>query len=663
MKLLTTLFFLGIISIFAYCSAQQEAKSATVTVDDARNFNLRCHSNDDKNASMPSIAKTIYAQYNSKEKKTVLSFDKTTLEKDTDNITLLHPLDFKYFTQKFDSLFGKDHSDRYLDHGSHLEVFYWLVSMHEKMTEMPVAGKVLLSQYVKLSDNDSDESYTERALSVAGQISELRNLNAQLNSATREFADLSLKKNELGNRIKLIETEIVQFNLKIKKSNDTIPPESIQNRIDSINSIKINLDSIISSIDITLNFKDGLNYKINSIKSNINQKQEEIAKKGIYEVSEVKMQFENGFLERIQVSIQIPATNRHEIFENAYPIGFSSISNYKNFSRVRLFRRSSKYEPWDSQQYIYLSDIIEMYDNELDLLTKDYSPGDTSVTVSPGTTPIVKLNKLKTFYIIDGKTFTDVNGFSENSPNGLVQVELNRRFNLLTHRFQVRGSNNYGFVNYVNARVNFSKIEDKLKGLPLRNQLSIENKTVVSPNYASNLDYLRYENLGINLEVNAFLFDAPDFKYTFYIDAGLHYGHTPVIDSNYKVVDAKAVAGTPRQLDAHNFTVFPRAKLQLFAEKRYGLTLSYQMNYTWLFSNNNFKQVLSYSGKGLDLTSLTTNRTARLSSTIEAAMFFDPNPQSSSGKIFTKAIFHFQKGDVNTFYPQILLGYAFNIFK
>ncbi len=407
-----------------------------------------------------------------------------------------------------------------------------------------------------------------------------------------------------------------------------------------------------------------IDLRITQANSTLKAQLKEIEDLGIRKVSHVQYQFEKGYLERIQVYIESPETDNKEIFENSFPVGFSSISNYGNFTSTRLYRRNNKFNDDSKNNYIFLSDIIKLYENQLNLSTRDYSPGDTTVTVDPGSNPITQLSKQRNFYIIDGKTFTDVTGLSEDSPNGLVQIELSRRFNLWTHRIQVHGPNNYGFVNYVNAKVNFSKIENKLKGLPLRNQLIVENNAIVSPSYATNLDYLRYENLGVTLDLNLFLFDAPDFKYTFFLDAGIHYGHTPIIDSNYQITQGVAETNkTINKLDAHNFTFFPRAKLQLFAERRYGISLSYQANYTWLFTNNRFKQVLSYSGKGQDLNTLSTNKASHWSHMIEAAFYIDINPRSSTGKIFTTARFFFQQGDVNTFYPQILLGYAFNIFK
>lgn len=693
MKFLSTILFLFLTGISSVVNAAGDEK----IIKSSRDFSLRCQSLTTINAQVGQIAVTVHAEYNSKKQEIEININKKTDDVDTP-FKLNYPLDFDVFTQRFDSLLNKRKNDSlFVYYGSHLDVFYWIVTITED-NNLPLAGILTTSQYVMLSSNNNGKnlSHTERIKVVKNEIdsleikrSKLKAIEIQLEKFTsKNKADLKSDSIKLQDSIKSKKESLESHRVHIKTMTPIIfktPEEDPTRQVliadtlrtkDSISVINLSLNSLelrLNKISAQLNLLSNnpqLRFKL--LKADSIQAQKAILDQvgrlenmHIRKISHVQYQFEKGYLERIQVYAESPATENIEIFENSYPIGFSSISNYRNFTATRLYRRSNKFDGDEKDNYIFLSDIIKLYENQLNLATRDYSPGDTTVTVYPSSNPITQLSKQRNFYIIDGKTYTDVTGLSENSPNGLVQVELSRRFNLWTHRIQVRGSNNYGFVNYVNARVNFSKIENKLKGLPLRNQLIVENKAIISPSYATNLDYLRYENLGVNLDLNIFLFDAPDFKYTLFLDAGIHYGHTPIIDSVYEISQgtASTTEAKPNDLDAHNFTFFPRAKLQLFAERRYGLSLAYQANYTWLFTNNRFKQVLSYSGKGQDLNTLSTNKTAHWSHMIEASFYIDVNPSSTTGKIFTSARFFFQQGDVNTFYPQILLGYAFNIFK
>lgn len=669
MKLISTILFLLFAWVSSIAFATKDDTKNDKIIKSSRDFSLRYRSLDTNDSPEQQIAVKVFAEYSSKDQTILINIDSTTENKNQKPFMLNYPLDFDVFKQRFDSLLSKNKGNPFsVSYGSQLEVFYWIVTITED-SNLPLAGVLTTSQYVMISSNSNHKDYTERVTAVKSEVDKLVRIQAKLKNATDQKKDIEKHEKDY----KKFRDSITHLFSGSGSKKDTLQRlillkkyAVVKNYFDSqIAKDSIYLPTINSLIESRKPIGAQINNEITQAEDELKVELEEIENLNIRKVSHVQYQFEKGYLEKIQVYIESPQTGNLEIFENSYPIGFSSISNYRNFTSTRLFRRSSKFETDVKDNYILLSDIIKLYENELNLATRDYSPGDTTITVFPGSNPIVRLTKQRSFYIIDGKTFTDVTGLSEDSPNGLVQVELSRRFNLWTHRYQVRSSNNYGFVNYVNAKVNFSKIENKLKGLPLRNQLIVENNSIVSPSYATNLDYLRYENLGITLDVNTFLFDAPDFKYTLFIDAGIHYGHTPIIDSIYEI--SQGVASTtsqePNSLDAHNFTFFPRVKVQLFAERRYGLSLSYQANYTWLFTNNRFKQVVSYSGKGQDLNSLSTNQMAHWSHMIEASFYVDVNPASSTGKIFTTARFFFQQGDVNTFYPQILLGYAFNIFK
>lgn len=626
MRLFLIILFYG---IFLTSLSQSVNKEETIIEKtQTREFSIECGSTkgDEKENPILAVKLNLTCKYNSKENNIsiILNGIKDTVR----NFELDYPLNFEVFTEKLNQKFieyDSTNKDKYIKYRSHLEVFYWIVRLKENHNK-PTAGMLSLAKIVKVSTNNNQTTHSTRVKKVALTISQINRFKSKYNQLT---------------------VTLDTINALITK-NDT---SAINNWKKQNNNTEV------------IKYRDSINNLLTNTKSNYQNKIKSFQDQGMHKVTNVKIQFERGFIERIQVYLNYPQINRQEIFENIFPIGFTSISNYRKMSGVKLFKRTNTYEKSKDVEFILLSDIIELYDNHLNLLTKDYSPGDTTISLSPNSEPIIVLNKENSVHIIDAKTFTDLNGFNEDSPNGLVQIELSRHFNLLTHRHQSKNRNNFGFINYLNTQVNFLKLENKLKGLPLRNEFIIENSQIISPNYATNLDFKRYESLGINIQSNVFLFDTPDYKSTFYFDIATHYGYTPVIDSNYRITNGEIIVGETKRLDAHNFTLSPKVILQLFAEKRYGLKLSYTYNKTWLFTNNRFKQVLSYSGKGNDLTSFSTNRNAKIFHTVEATMFFNSDPKSHSGKVFGVARFHFQHRDINTFFPQILIGYAFNFFK
>ncbi|WP_423735596.1 hypothetical protein [Chitinophaga caseinilytica] len=376
---------------------------------------------------------------------------------------------------------------------------------------------------------------------------------------------------------------------------------------------------------------------------------------GILSIKDISITFERGHIERIQVRVERDFGEVH-IFENIYAIGFSSILNYKNFENIRLFNRKDT----RNEECIYLSDVIASYDNMLQLFTRDYSPADMAINhIDPVVTPIRKLEKEKNIRLFDSRIYTDLAGFSEEAPNGLVQVEVGRRFNINTNRKQGDGRYDYGWFTYAYLAGTISKIENKDRVLPLRNAGVIQNNVIVSPSYATNLDLRRYENTSIQFDLNVFMFDWPDNKFSLYADLGTRYGHVRVQDSSRPVTNGVIGEVDPgKPFGANTITFFPKIAFELFSERRVGFMTYYQLNNTTLMSNNKFVQMMSDVKS--DVKSPTLDRRARWSHMVEMLVRVETN-RSGNGMVFARGRFFWQQGDANNFFPQIQLGYAYNI--
>jgi hypothetical protein len=295
------------------------------------------------------------------------------------------------------------------------------------------------------------------------------------------------------------------------------------------------------------------------------------------------------------------------------------------------------------------------------LFTRDYSPGDTVVNeISPAIGPIT-LHKERNIRLFDSKIFSDLQGIQQDQPNGLVQIEVNRKLNLNTFRWQLATARiDYSWFSYMNVYGSINKIENKAKELELRNQNTIVNNVIVSPSYATNLDIRLYENASLGVDVNAFLFDWPDMKFTAYLDLGFRYGHVKVVDTVYEVQNGVAKrTDRVNRFAGNTFTFsFPKVTYEFFSERRVGFNLSYNYNHTWLFTNNTFKQVMSYAKS--DLNRITTERAARNSHMIEVFLRAETS-RDSNGQLFLRSRFFWQQGDANTFFPQMQVGYSYNI--
>src|SRR5690606_33311808 len=103
----------------------------------------------------------------------------------------------------------------------------------------------------------------------------------------------------------------------------------------------------------------------------------------------------------------------------------------------------------------------------------------------------------------------DFTGISSAEPNGILQIELSRKLNLNTYRFQQYADRNWGAFTYLYVFGSLNKIERENKYLALRNKETVVNNTLVSPSYATTLDMLQYRNFMFGTELNTLLFDWP----------------------------------------------------------------------------------------------------------------------------------------------------------
>ncbi|MES2701726.1 MAG: hypothetical protein V4649_03760 [Bacteroidota bacterium] len=382
--------------------------------------------------------------------------------------------------------------------------------------------------------------------------------------------------------------------------------------------------------------------------------QENIRDARITSVKKVDLQFERGFLENIKVVLEI--RGRELIFENSYAIGFTSKSNYRQLANIKLFARLD-----NSLMHIWLTDVLRLYDNEIDLYTRDYSPADTLVCTNPAINSRIELHRASFTNLFETKFYTDLEALNAKQPNGLVQFEVARKMNLFTKRFQAKNDINYSYGSYLYVYGSLNKIEKNNRYLPLRNNDVVVNNTLVSPSYATNLDFLQYRNVTLGLEANLFLYDVPSWKNTFTIDFGVQYGHTPVADSA-RTIDASGVL-TARlvdtlKYDAHLTTFYPKFMLQVFSERRVGFSIAYQPQYTILLSNNLYKQIASYAKSNSSI--LPIEPRAHWSHMFELFIKLELN-QATSSKLFFRSRFYWQQGDANTYFPQVQLGYSYNL--
>lgn len=569
-------------------------------------------------------------------------------------------------------------SDDYLNSNDVIAIYFWLNSFIHDGEDRPKAGKIDLHSIVRIYDNKNDvfQPITEQQKMYPFKIAELKNriqkeqdLIDTINKLYPETKDFEVKNSNITKsayesdikKLKLVKKNKEEINIcdsLIKELENIAKRNKTQkNQLDSLNTAKKNLEKEISKLDISLIQKNIQTYSIQEATKNKIKLTQDLGEinlimknQHLYEIKNLQMQFERGFLEKIQATVHIPDEG-NVMFENFYAIGFSSRRNFADMSEVSLYERKSY-----SNRYVYLSGVIANYTNFFDNFTRDFCPADSSMNeIDPSITQQLQVYRSRLVDLLDVKIYMDLVGLATNSPNGIIQTELQKRFNLYTSRRKFKGGINYCFFNHINLVGSLTKIEEKNKHLPLQNQQEFTNGTLTSPSYASTLDFIRYESMSFALEPNVLLFDFPDAKFTLTADLGLKYGQTPLIDSTYSPTGEAALKKEVKP--AGLLAMYPRFKAEVFAEKRYGFSVAYQLINTRLLSNNAYKQVHSYQ-KG-DLSSSFTYPNARWSSMIELYARYEPKLNQHNGKIFFRGRIYTQHKDINTYFAQIQLGYAF----
>lgn len=635
------------------CFAQHEPD---ITVTDIRSFVLKKIDTNGLVLVNGDVNVEYKARYSSKEKKYVLFKDSSA----TDSFDLADPLNrIQLRSEITKQLNGTGDASFAISEYSIEQVAIWLYSL-KYVNDAPKIGRLNIGFLTIPGDNDvtnSDERQNEietannrNSLLSVQSMSMKKKIGEQIDSLLKKYPlpENNQSDGGKGNIIKHNSLKGLEKTLKevvyIRMSDE------LEKLIDAI-VIKTDTPGFVN--DYHQQFKERF-YKLDTINMRIEALQHEMRMKEIYPIEKVSILFERGHLERIQAWVQ----NRNgglDIYENIYAIGFTSIDNFKKFNKMRLFVRSR-----NTVKCIYLSDVITSYDNLLDLYTRDYSPADTVINdFIPANGPIV-LYKAQSTKLFETRVFSDLQGVSEKEPNGLIQVEIARKFNLNTNRIQLTARGDYNLFTYINLSGAISKIEKKARYLPLQNEKTIQNDVITSPSYATNLDLRRYENASLQLDVNTFLIDYPDSKITAYLDLGIRYGHVPLEDTVYTVTNGVITKSEKTdEFSGHTVTfMLPKINIEFFSERRVGFNVVYNFNHTYALTNNKFKQIMSYAKS--DLNNILTERKARNSHTAEVFLRAETS-RDGNGQLFFRSRFFWQKGDANTFFSQVQLGYAYNI--
>jgi hypothetical protein len=371
----------------------------------------------------------------------------------------------------------------------------------------------------------------------------------------------------------------------------------------------------------------------------------------------IEISFYAGFIEKIEVRGKIDGID--VTFVNKYSIGVSSISNIRGFRKMRLFSLynydvevnttqtvtaptytngkdfnvkiedksgeiKSGYTPTHSTEklFIYVNDIIN-YQRIIDVNANDISPDKQKIILDKNQQSS-NLYKEESTKILEAIVYSDLLGaLEEENPNGIIQTEIAKRFNINTARGNLfKGGG--GFFEYLDGKILLSKIEENNKYLQPTN------------NVFDHLDLYQYRNFSAGGSFNLVSFENQNLKLNAFLETGLEFSR-----SGFRFSDEE------EGQNANSLEWTTQVKAHFFPERRYGVQVSDKLSYYEILSDQS------------DLLSA-LNTKSNWINTIEFMAYLDI---STSSKLFVRYSIVHDLEDINNNFSKFQLGSAFYILE
>ncbi|MBT1690473.1 hypothetical protein [Dawidia soli] len=369
-------------------------------------------------------------------------------------------------------------------------------------------------------------------------------------------------------------------------------------------------------------------------------------------INNVEIEFNEGFIENIKV---MAGEGDSLQFQNNFAIGFASKKDYHYLQYAKLFA--------DRNQITYsipLTDVIDRYEQKHAVGRRDYSPANQVITMDFKTDPkrSITLNKETTSKLFELKTFSDFVGFDQESPNGLIQLELEKRLNIRTGRIRVPHSTrtNLGLFQFITPFVMKSKIEENNKHLLLDYRDQFTNNQYNPVKFTSTLELKRFENFSAGADVNIAMLDIPSSKSMLYLNFGFRYGRVAIRDSLQEFSDNQvARTGFAKDFGVNTFSFMPvKICWELMTDERYTYSLGGSVNLYYL-RDNYFTQVANIETYKDEVGKKGDTRYFYKSFFMQVC--FRPQTEAS-GRLFFRYQYNWQQGYWRTGFHQAQVGYS-----
>jgi len=383
----------------------------------------------------------------------------------------------------------------------------------------------------------------------------------------------------------------------------------------------------------------------------------------------VELSFYGGFIEKIQVHGTINGTRI--VFNNKYSMGISSTKNIRELDSYKLFsdNRFNKSEiealtenakqdnayNYDKNKVsliINVSDVIR-YVKKVDVNANDVSPVKQLILLDENENES-KLYREESSKLFEAVVYTDFLGlFEEENPNGIIQTEVNKRFNLNTKRSDVNKlfgflfppvaiSEGYGFVQYFDAGFQYTKIESSNKFVkPSQFKVLDENNQVTdSIAYYSPISLFQNRNFSIGGILNLVSLENQNAKLNMYLNAGFYFGRTGLIDNN-----------NTDGFYTNNLEIPMEYQFHILPEKRVSFMVSDRLSWFETFDSN------------INLMSIENNLLTSKNRWLNSFNIDLNVDVSSNGRLFLRYKLTHELDNIDNNFSRLQFGYSFYLLK
>ncbi|WP_281309754.1 hypothetical protein [Flavobacterium flavigenum] len=531
--------------------------------------------------------------------------------------------------------------------------------------------KIILEDYNKAKNREIELKNQKKAIDISNKLNptiELKNQSGTLENLINVMNDsIKYYHRKIDNYNKLIpvdpsnaKIEKDSLNKEIIKSKDTIKSneaeiKNIHNNIDNLiaeHRLKIkkiplwNFDVETIEIDINDGFIEHITavgrVKLPFIDENLirffNEKK--------IDYDDIKKILENFYNERIVKEIFNNVMGKELKFENEFPIGFSSKSDFADLHKYTLYA----FEGAEKIFSLPVTNVITLYVQRHQNDRLDFSPKDQVVSLPSddfAKSNAVELKKETSAKILNVNIYSDFLGLKEGNPNGLLQFEVEKNIPLWTKRMVLGTgrSSNFGLVNYINFNLTWAKIGDENKQLQVKYADRYVNNEYRPDRYVTFLDMIKYENTSVGADLNIASFDFPLLKARIELNAGIHYGRVNVVDT--------LATDVTRRFDknVNIIRAYPDFILRIRPEERFGAYLRYRPFNTIVPNNEEFYTVSSEK-QFVENQKLTSNWLHRF----ELGTYYAPSPKGDN-KFFFRYRYTNTSDWENNGYGEFQVGY------